>query len=674
MWPLVALPAAAQNPERQPPTPAASARQTASLFDLSLEDLMQVKVSRVEGASKREQGLADAPSSVTIITSQDIKQYGYRTLADVLNSVRGVYATNNRSYSFLGVRGFNRPGDYGGRNLLLVDGHRLNEPMFDTSPFGYELGVDLDLVDRVEIVRGPGSTLYGNNAFFSVVNVITKRGRDYRRGEVSVHGGSFESRQARASMGREFANGVEFLVSGTTFDSAGQQRIAFQAADADEVLPNGGVAEGLDYERVRSFFTKWRYRRVTVTSLASTRVKGVPHASFGTVFNDPTYHTDDEQAFVDVKFDRPATRGWSVLARANYNQYRYDSDSVYDYGGTGIPSDYTVNADWARARWLGAEAQVGRAVKRSYVTLGAEFRDYSRERYQNEDREPHAVYSNVDTSDTTWGGFANLSAPLPGTFLTLDTGVRYDGFTSFGAAVNPRAALIARPFAGTAIKALYAHAYRAPNVYEANFSGPGSISNSELRPETIRSREVVWEQQYGRHLRTSVNWYSNRIGGLIAREAVPDTDLIHVVNRGAVDAEGTEFEIEARHATTGFRGRASYARQHTLDHAADGPLSNSPAHLTKFNVVLPLRRGRVFVSPEARHQSDVRTVYGTQGGSFWVVNATLVGQEIRKGLDLSVSTRNMLNSRYAFPGGPEHAMAWIPQPGRTVQATLVFRN
>ena len=276
---------------------------------LSLEELMQLKVSTVEGASKREQSVSDAPSAVTIVTSQDIRQYGYRTLADLLDAVRGIYATNSRSYSFLGVRGFNRPGDYGGRSLILLNGQRLNEPVFDTAAFGQDFVLDGDLIGRVEIVRGPGSTLYGNNAFFSVVNVITKRGRDYSHAEASTYGGSFVTHQGRLTVGREFANGLEFVLSGTTFDTAGEKRIQFESADPTAPLPNGGVAENLDYERARSLFTQWRYRNFALTGAASSRVKGVPHASFGTVFNDPTYHTNDDQAFVDLRFERAKPNG-----------------------------------------------------------------------------------------------------------------------------------------------------------------------------------------------------------------------------------------------------------------------------------------------------------------------------------------------------------------------------
>ena len=360
------------------------------------------------------------------------------------------------------------------------------------------------------------------------------------------------------------------------------------------------------------------------------------------------------------------------MARVNFHQYTYDSDSAYDYGGTGIPSTYTVNYDWARSRWIGAEAQGTKGFKGIQLTTGAELREYFQERYQNEDRSPAVINTSIDRRDFTWGVFANGEIPLYRTYLTLDAGVRYDAFSSFDSAVNPRAALIGRPFAKTALKAIYGQAYRAPNVYEANFSGPGSVANPSLRPETIRTYEAVWEQQHNAYVRTSVSAYLNRIDGLIAREAMPGTGLIHVANLGRVDGRGVEVEVEGRHPETGFRGRMSYALQEAMDTVADRPLSNSPRHLAKFNVVVPLRPNSVFASLELRYQSEVGTVYATTGGSFWLVNATFVSQQIRRGLDLSVSAYNLLDKPIALPGGPEHSMAWIPQPGRRIQAKLTF--
>ena len=82
---------------------------------MTIEELMEVEVTTVYGASKYEQKTTEAPSSVTVITSDEIRKYGYRSLADILKSVRGFYVTNDRNYSYVGVRGFGRPSDYNSR-------------------------------------------------------------------------------------------------------------------------------------------------------------------------------------------------------------------------------------------------------------------------------------------------------------------------------------------------------------------------------------------------------------------------------------------------------------------------------------------------------------------------------------------------------------------------------
>jgi iron complex outermembrane receptor protein len=102
-----------------------------TLADLPLEALPQIPIETVSGASRYEQKVTQAPASVSIVTSDEIKKQGYRTLAEVLESVRGLYVTDDRNYSYLGVRGFGRPGDYNSRVLLLVDGHRLNDNIYD---------------------------------------------------------------------------------------------------------------------------------------------------------------------------------------------------------------------------------------------------------------------------------------------------------------------------------------------------------------------------------------------------------------------------------------------------------------------------------------------------------------------------------------------------------------
>ena len=158
---------------------------TSDLKKLSLEQLMDIEVESVYGASKFEQKVTEAPSSVSIVTADDIKKYGYRTLADILRSVRSFVITSDRNYSYIGVRGFGRTGDYNSRILVLVDGHRINDNIYEQALIGEDFIIDVDLIDRVEVIRGPGSSLYGNNAYLAVISVTTRKASNYGGVEAS---------------------------------------------------------------------------------------------------------------------------------------------------------------------------------------------------------------------------------------------------------------------------------------------------------------------------------------------------------------------------------------------------------------------------------------------------------------------------------------------------------
>src|SRR4029077_100418 len=191
---------------------------TPNLLDLSLEDLMSIEIDSVYGASGFKQKVTEAPASVTIITSDEIQKFGYRTLADILRNVRGFYVTNDRNYSYLGVRGYGPSGDYNSRIALMIDGHRLNDNIFDFAAIGTEFPIDVDLIDRVEVIRGPNSSLYVASAFLGVINVITKRGRDLQKLSVAGQVASYGTYQGRVSYGSKFNNGLELLLSGSLYD------------------------------------------------------------------------------------------------------------------------------------------------------------------------------------------------------------------------------------------------------------------------------------------------------------------------------------------------------------------------------------------------------------------------------------------------------------------------
>src|ERR1039457_3167614 len=237
---------AAQAAETSP-TPKA-----ADLTEMPLEALMNIDVPKVYGASKIEQKETEAPASVTVVTADEIKKYGHRTLADVLQSVQGFNVSYDRNYAFLGARGLSL-GDFNDRMLLLVDGHRVNNNYNDGAAIGTDFILDVDLIDRVEVIRGPGSVLYGNNAFFGVINVVTRRGQQLDGFEASGEYGTFDTYKTRMTYGKLFTNGVEVLLSGTYYDSAGEDRLFYPEFNTPG--QNFGVAQNMDGGSVGSFFS-----------------------------------------------------------------------------------------------------------------------------------------------------------------------------------------------------------------------------------------------------------------------------------------------------------------------------------------------------------------------------------------------------------------------------------
>ena len=203
------------------PSPDSSSSQEPRASEATLFD----EIPSVYGAAKYDQKVNEAPAAITIITAEQIKKYGYRTFAQVLDSVPGLFTTDDRNYGYLGIRGFNRPGDYNTRVLILIDNHRMNDAVYDQGAIGTEAPIDVDVIDRVEIIKGPASSLYGTNAFFGVINVITKRGRDIKGAEISGEASSFNTYRGRLSYGNKFSNGVEMLLSGSYSGSEGRREL-----------------------------------------------------------------------------------------------------------------------------------------------------------------------------------------------------------------------------------------------------------------------------------------------------------------------------------------------------------------------------------------------------------------------------------------------------------------
>lgn len=637
---------------------------TRDLTRLSLEELMNVEVYT---ASKHVQKVEDAPSSVTIITADDIQHYGYRTLADVLRSVRGFYVNYDRNYSYVGVRGFAPPGDYNSRILLLLDGHRLNDNIYDEALVGTELPLDLDLVERIEIVRGPSSSLYGADAFFAVINIITKSRKAFDHGRVSTEIGSFGSYKGSFQVAETFSHNVEALLAGSAYDSHGPSRLYFPEFNTPQT--NSGLARNADDDSAKNLLARIAFRDFTLESLAGTREKGIPTASFGSLFNDPRSRTTDSGGNVALTYDRELDENTSILGRVSYNRFSYVG--YYAYSTSQESGSTYLNRDSAVGEWWGAEGQLRKRFFRKHdVTFGAEYRDNFRQDQKTYDINPYRLELDVRKDSKISAGFVQDEFRIHPR-LILNAGIRYDHYSSFGGSTNPRIGLLFRATPRTAIKLLYGQAFRPPNVYELYYHDLSTaMANPALRPETIRTYEAVVDRYLGSHLQFSASGYLYRIKGLIAQVINPANGMMVFENTEKVHAKGLEFEAQGKWAK--LETRASYSVQNSIEALTRSPLANSPRHLAKVNLLIPVVQDKLLLGAEGQYMSVRRTIAGGEIAGFGLVNFTVMSRKLVKGVDVSCTAYNLLDKRYSGPGGPEHVQTSLRQDGRSVRLKVSY--
>lgn len=635
----------------------------------SMEDLVKMKVDSVYGAAKFLQKAEDSASSITVVTAEEIQKHGYRTLADVLRGVRSFYVINDRNYSYVGVRGLSLPGDYNARVLFLLDGHRINDNIFDGAYVGTEFPVDIDLIDRIEIIRGPDSSAYGTGAFAAVINVITKRGRDLNALETSGEAGSWNSYKTRISYGNRFDNGLETLLSGSFYNSHGHEQLFYP--EFNRPATNNGIAEDADGDQSYSMFADIIYRDFNIHVVGASRTKHVPTASFGTVFDDPRNQTTDARSYLDTQY-RHTFGSWEMLGRLSYDWYGYHGIYVYDYAGKGIPP-FTQNYDAANGTWWDFQGDASRVFfKRHKVAFGTEFRQDIRQQQINYDLQPYFLYFDSHRSARV-GALYFQDKYFMRKNLSLVVGLRSDWYASYGNALSPRAGLHFNPTPNTDLKANYSWAFRAPNDYEAFYAGNNSnTANPALKPERIRSLEVDVKRRFGKTYYVSGAGFLNQIDDLIAPSIDPLTGHLLYLNSTPVQTKGIEYELGAKWPG-GLEGSISHSIQHTRDVLTDVDLANSPRQLAKVNLSVPLAQRKLFASVDAQYTSRTRTVAQTELGGFLVVNLTVFSRKITEKLDFSGGFYNLLDKRYADSAGLEHVQVSIPQDGRSFRIKLNYR-
>jgi len=491
--------------------------------------------TRLSGAaSKRVQTLEAAPADATILTGEELEALGYRTLGDALGGVLGFRTNEDRSYQLLGVRGTQVPGDFNTRVLILLDGHTLNSPAeVGSSKVGEDLGIPLERISRIEVVRGPASSLYGSNAFQGMVNVVTKdsaKGRDSFQGALT---GASNGLQEAWLHGEQRLGFATLSITGSSMQRGGTSLTLpdLQAAP---------LSKDLDREYRQSAYLRLQGGSDVPWSLATylmSRQQHVPTAPFQTTIGDDRMVYRNRQQFFEGRVD-PRLGLWEGFLRVfgDYNQY---SDELPN-DGVRLPGTLGMQQDMDPDRSLGFEAQLRRPLgEQFFFTLGTEQRWH---RFRGR-LEGAGVFVSTDV-DYEIRNVYFQGEYTPVKSLQLVAGVQRAANSAADRGFFPRFALVWQPAEGTTLKVLSGQGLRQPTIFERYYQDTAFVQNPALRPERLLSNQAIWHQIWAPGFQTQVSVLDYSWQRLIQVQALPgDTQQF---TNAADEAEGRAYEFEGR--------------------------------------------------------------------------------------------------------------------------------
>lgn len=640
------------------------------LSALSLEELMAMEVVATPQFAGRS---TDLPASVTILTANDFRVYGWRTLADALRSLRGFNVTNDRTYSYAGVRGLSLPGDYKPRLSLMIDGISASENIYNSILIGGEFPLDVDLIDRIEIVRGPSSSVVGGDALGGVINIITRSGGALRGVETAVSAGGNDAYSARASVGGVGSNDLEYLISASGYDARGDN-LSFP-----EMAPLGyGTTTDNDDERRRQLFAKFGYEGWHATLIHGKREKAVPTGSYGTIFNDPAHQETDTETLAEIGHKAWLDTSTTLSTRVFTGLYDYDGIFPYSNDDPSYPSTYH-NRDRSRGRWWGTETRLQSHLSEYHqVMAGAEFVDNYRQDQYNDDIGYGCVgYGsepclNNRHSSNKWSIYGQDEILLTAqTRVTL--GLRLDRTVDHDQRWSPRLGLVQHTDHLGTFKLLYATAYSEPNVFQRYYNLPGvTTANPNLHDERLQSFDGIWEYAFDARTQLAVVFYRYQVENIIAPSAIDGA----YQNLPSISGRGVAVEL-TRNWHDGTALRTSYTGQYP-ELSGERP-ANAPQHLLKFNLTTPIANSALNAGFEMQATSRRRTEMNTTLPGYSIANLNLLYAPKQQPWEIALTLYNLFDHIYADPIAadiymdPRVVRDSIEQDGRKWRLKLTYR-
>jgi outer membrane receptor for ferrienterochelin and colicins len=616
----------------------------------------------VEAATLHVQTLTRAPANVTVVTKEEIRRYGYRTLSEALSNVRGFYVGSDGVLENVGVRGFALPGDYNTRFLVMLNGHALTDNVYNAMYlFGQDFGLDMDLVERIEVIRGPSSALYGSNGIFATINIVTKSPVGERRARVSTEMGSLGDAKLTGSSSVYLGGSANLLLAGSGFYSRGRSL---------SVAELGRTTDGVSAQRGYHTFANLIWGNWSAMAYFNERKALAPMGWYLSEFGDKGTGERDSRNFTEVAWQREVGKSGRLQWRTYYDQFRYRGR--YDYAaGEGEWVDQRDSAEGDRVGTrLAYTLPAGGLVD---LTLGGELNADLRNVQQTDNIAPqYQPLMYVSKRERAAALFAQQEWNISPRW-TVYLGARYDVSRNFHNSLDPRVAAIYRASAQTTWKLLYGRAFRNPSVYEMFYGGPdtGYTQNPGLRPEKGHTFEVVMERNLGRWADVVVCAYHYRLSGLIGA-GVLDSGEVQYRNQSKMWSYGGELEARL-HPGKRLETVASVNLMRMRDSGGLG-MMNSPPQVAQWRIAAPVAGDRLRLSAAARWIGVRRDADGDRMAGVLLADATAGTKGLHPSFDLEFGARNLLGRRYADPLSPEHLLRRFPEPGRTVFLRLIWQT
>ena len=626
-----------------------------NLIQTPIEQLMAMDV---QTASKIASQISAAPSAVSIVTADDIKAYGYHTLAEILESMRGLYVSNDHAYSFLGGRGYGRPGDFTGRIMLLLDGNQVNNNIYNSAGIDYTGIIDPALIERVEYVSGPGSTIYGNNAFFGIINIVSKQGHDINGLQVSGEVSSHQGREAKVHYGKRLENGAELLLSASGFNSDGQNYHFDEAVNVN----NAGMARNLDEQHSRRLFGKVEWDGWFAELAYSTRKKDIPTAPYSADFNAP-YNYEDSTLEANLKHDRQLGKSLQMSLNGYYGKYDYHRLATHSAAPWEVDS---------LGQWWGLNAQfVGTWFESQRILFGTEFRND----FKQDISTPNA---DVDAHEKTLSFYAHDEISIANKWK-VNAGARVDYHKDKSGDISedtsPRVALIYQPIEATTLKLSWSTAYRRPNPFEQCYTDGSLLGNPNLKSERMEATEFVVEHHLDRDTRILGSIYQYKTEDYIW--SVPVGSKTQFKNKDGGTADGGDLELE-KHWDNNVRLRASAAFQNAKNAYGKWQI-NSPRQIGKINLSVPFMHDAWRAAFELQTYGERKTEKATILGGYSLANLTITADKLLPNLGVAFGIRNLFDRDYDavaprsnLTSGSHNPLTMISQDGRTYWLRMTY--